>query len=136
MEFFSFRNFLELTMQLSMVPMTLGLVLFLSWVISAGKGGDHKWLTLLSKGTMLLTGASFLLVCTAMVLRYIEVQHWPAQTMYEVIPLGVCAAYLSTIALYYVLGLNRRVGVARAFGALFVALIMVGGVFGYYLNYI
>jgi cytochrome c-type biogenesis protein CcsB len=129
MEFFSFRNFLELTMQLSMVPMALGFALFLSWVISAGKGGDHKWLTLLSKGTMLLTGASFLLGCTAMVLRYIEVQHWPAQTMYEVIPLGVCAAYLSTIALYYVLGLNRRVGVARAFGDLFVALIMVGGVF-------
>ncbi|MGY8759456.1 MAG: hypothetical protein ACKVJZ_08825, partial [Planctomycetota bacterium] len=65
MEFFSFRNFLELTMQLSMVPMALGFVLFLSWVISAGKGGDYKWLTFLSKGTMLLTGASFMLGCTA-----------------------------------------------------------------------
>ncbi len=129
MEFFSFRSFLEITMRVSMAPMVLGFVLFVSWVISARKGGDHKLMTFLSKATMSLTGVSFLLCCSAMALRYVEVQHWPAQTMYEVIPLGVCAAYLSTIALYYVLGLNKRRGVARAFGDLFVALIMTGGVF-------
>ncbi|MFT7517660.1 MAG: ABC-type transport system involved in cytochrome c biogenesis permease subunit [Myxococcota bacterium] len=36
---------------------------------------------------------------------------------------------MSTLALYYVLGLNARRGIARAFGDLFVALIMTGGVF-------
>ncbi|MBC8370622.1 MAG: cytochrome c biogenesis protein CcsA [Planctomycetes bacterium] len=129
MNFFSYRQFLELTMQLSMVPMVVGFVLFVSWIISSRKTGDGKLLTSISKANMLFTGIAFLLSCAAMTLRYIEVQHWPAQTMYEVIPLGVCAAYLSTLALYYVLGLNVRQGIARAFGDLFVALIMTGGVF-------
>jgi cytochrome c-type biogenesis protein CcsB len=129
MEFFSYRSFLELAMQLSMAPMVLGIVLFISWIASARKDGERRVLTFLSKFTMLLTAASFVVCCTAMALRYVEVQHWPAQTMYEVIPLGICAAYLSTIALYYVLQLNSKRGVARAFGDLFVALIMLGGVF-------
>ncbi|MDP6963821.1 MAG: cytochrome c biogenesis protein CcsA, partial [Planctomycetota bacterium] len=112
-----------------MVPMAICFMLFLSWIVAKRKDNNSQFLTSLSKFAMFLTGASFAMGLTAMALRYIEVQHWPAQTMYEVIPLGVCAGYLSTIALYYVVGLNKRRGYSRAFGDLFVGLILLGGVF-------
>ena len=71
----------------------------------------------------------FAIALSANVLRYIEVRHWPAQTMYEVIPMGVTAGYLSTLALILVLGIHRQRGAARAFGDLFLALIFFGAAF-------
>lgn len=129
MEFLSYRNFIVWTMWFSMLPMAFGLLSFLSWVVAGKLRSAQSLLSGLSRSLMPLTTIAFVLGITAMLLRYFEVQHWPAQTMYEVIPLGVCAAYLSIIVLFYVLGLHRRVGIARAFGDLFVALVLLGGVF-------
>jgi ABC-type transport system involved in cytochrome c biogenesis permease subunit len=64
----------------------------------------------------------------AMAVRYMEVRHWPAQSMYEVVPLGVTAGFLSTLVLFQVLGLHRLKGTGRAFSNLFMGLIMLGGV--------
>lgn len=85
--------------------------------------GGLSWLTLL------LCAACFLVNLAAMLSRAVEVQHWPAQTMYEVIPLGTTACFLSVLVLYFVLGIHRMTGFAKGFGDLFVALILLGSVF-------
>lgn len=142
MELLSYRGFLELGQQLAWGGAAFGLAVFLGWMLApwlvgaaATTGaaprqaralrslGGASWLLLL------LCAAGFAVSLGAMFLRWREVRHWPAQTMYEVIPLGVTAGYLSTLALYFVLGLHHRRGLARAFGDLFVALILLAGGF-------
>jgi cytochrome c-type biogenesis protein CcsB len=147
MDFVSYRSFLHLGQTLALIGAGYGLLIFLGWIFapwmagfgapamaSAGGGSAPPRrpgvLRTLSAGSWLLLvacAAGFAVSISALYLRYQEVQHWPAQTMYEVIPLGVTAGYLSTLALYFVLGLHRQRGLARAFGDLFVALILLGG---------
>lgn len=148
MDFFSYRGFLHLGRDLAGAGAAFGLLLFLAWMLApwlaglraAPAGGPAASVAPARPGVLrALGGGSWLLLalcaaglavsCGAMFLRYAEVRHWPAQTMYEVVPLGVTAGYLSTLALYFVLGLHRRRGLARAFGDLFVALILLGGAF-------
>ncbi len=157
MEFFSYRNFLHLGEALGLAGGFFGLAVFLGWMVvpflarrgaarpalagvpssatSPNQGrGPVRTLEGASWMLLLFCALGFVVSVTAMALRYREVRHWPAQTMYEVIPLGVTAGYLSTMALYFVVGLHRRRGLARAFGDLFVALILLAG--GMTLHYV
>ncbi len=149
MDFFSYRGFLHLGQDLALLGAGFGLLVFLGWIFApwwtkaaiAGAGTGSAVGTQARRPLVLraLDAGSWLLlaVCVAglvislvgLFLRWREVRHWPAQTMYEVVPLGVTAGYLSTIALYFVLGLHRRRGLARAFGDLFVTLILLAGAF-------
>jgi len=74
-------------------------------------------------------GLCFLLNLGAQTARYFEVNHWPAQTMYEVIPLGTTMGFLSCIVLTFVLGFPKLRGVARGFSDLFIAVIFFGSWF-------
>jgi len=152
MEFFTYRNFLQMTELLSWVACAYGLVLGVVGLLApalsrrgarpalAGAGapvdggseldgGSGRVLDAGSRMLVVLVLLCFALAFGANVLRYMEVRHWPAQTMYEVIPMGVTAGYLSTIGLLFVLGIHRMRGSARAFGDLFLALILFGGAF-------
>jgi len=145
-----YRSLIQLTLVLSAAGGVLGLLAvfarFLMPVFAsrsrlalAGEGPAVAGSAPAAFGQKVLQGASRLLVglCLAalvanvgaMVARYLEVRHWPAQTMYEVLPLGTCTGFLSTLILYYVLGLHRLRGIARGFGDLFVALLLVGAAF-------
>ncbi|TAH38537.1 MAG: hypothetical protein EYC70_03945 [Planctomycetota bacterium] len=150
METFSFRSLLYLTQYLALAGGIFGAVTALAWftlpalrrrarVVLPGvgtldvdveeEGEDAASSRLLrSASWMLLTFAlaGFAANLGAMLSRAVEVQHWPAQTMYEVIPLGTTACFLSTLVLYFVLGLHRAKGVARGFGDLFVSMILFG----------
>ena len=160
MEFFSYRNFLEYTQLVSWIGMILALTTALSGLLApalrrkntggpalAGADGgvvapgsdDSDSNRVLAWGSRLVFLCLIVALVTAMTsnaLRYMEVRHWPAQTMYEVIPMGVTAGYLSTLALVMVLGINKMRGATRAFGDLFLALIFFGGAFttGYVLG--
>lgn len=141
MDLLSYRGFLHLGQDLALAGSAFGLLVFLAWVfapwlagVPAGGGAPSRpgVVRAVGAGSWLLLGAcvaGFAVSIGATWLRWQEVRHWPAQTMYEVVPLGVTAGYLSTLALYFVLGLHRRRGLARAFGDLFVALILLGGGF-------
>ena len=150
METFSFRSLLYLTLYISAAGGVWGLLSSLGWFLRpvlrgrskvevALAGGaslemdapaqDERGLPLLRGASWLLlgiTGVAFVVNLAAMFARYAEVRHWPAQSMYEVIPLGTTTCFLSTIVLYFVLGLHRLKGVSRGFGDLFVALILGG----------
>lgn len=149
MDFFSYRGFLHLGQDLALIGAGFGMLVFLGWVFAPWFSGAASAASAAPEAASpparrpavlrALDAGSWLLlaVCVAglavslggLFLRYQEVRHWPAQTMYEVVPLGVTAGYLSTVALYFVLGLHRRRGLARAFGDLFVALILLAGAF-------
>lgn len=148
METFSFRSLLYLTEYVAFTGCGVGLATALLWFVRpmlrrsgrvALAGGGVVALEgagepLLSDG--LLRGASWLLLVfvaacfganlAAMLARCIEVQHWPAQTMYEVIPLGTTACLASTLILYFVLGMQKPQGIVRGFCDLFVSLILLG----------
>ncbi|MFQ5748216.1 MAG: hypothetical protein ACE5H3_02030, partial [Planctomycetota bacterium] len=145
-----YRSLIQLTLVLSAAGGALGLLAafarflgplfaFRGRLALAGGGQLDAGSAPDSSGKRLLRGASQLLVglCLAalvanvgaMFARYMEVRHWPAQTMYEVLPLGTSTGFLSTLILYYVLGLHRLRGIARGFGDLFVALLLVGAAF-------
>jgi cytochrome c-type biogenesis protein CcsB len=138
MDLVSYRGFLHLGQILGMTGAAFGLLVFLAWmaapwlagVLAGGQPRRPGVMLAFSGGSwllLLLCATGFAISLAGMFLRFREVRHWPAQTMYEVIPLGVTAGYLSTLALYFVLGLHRQRGLARAFGDLFVALILFGG---------
>lgn len=95
--------------------------------VDAGEPQDAGRLLALSRLLPWLAGFCFLINFTAQTARYFEVMHWPAQTMYEVIPLGTTAGFLSCLVLYYVLGLQKTRGVARGFSDLFLGTIFLGG---------
>lgn len=148
METFSFRSLLYLTQYLAMAGGILGLLTALAWflqpllrrrsVVAVAGGGavevesedDGGLIATLTHTAswllVLVTFACFAVNVAAMYVRSVEVQHWPAQTMYEVIPLGTASGFLSTLVLYFVLGLYRARGVGRGFADLFVALILIG----------
>jgi ABC-type transport system involved in cytochrome c biogenesis permease subunit len=93
---------------------------------SDGPSGEPKFLLSISRMLPLFGLICFLFNLTAQTTRYFEVQHWPAQTMYEVIPLGTVMGFLSCLILYYVLGLQKQRGMARGFSDLFLGLIFLG----------
>ncbi len=150
MESFSYRSLLYLTMYVSLAGGLLALVTALGWFLEplmrrrgaaevavAGAGtvqvpappGAPAPSSLLKTASWSLIGVCVLglVVNTlAMVARYIEVQHWPAQTMYEVIPLGTASCFLAVLINYFVLGLHKRQGLARGFGDLLIGLVLVG----------
>lgn len=141
MEAFSYRSLLYLTMDLSFAAGLLGVLTTVGWFLTpllrrraaAAGAGD---LEVVGRPMVGLRAGSWLLLalvalCFAVNLgaqfaRYAEVRHWPAQTMYEVIPLGTTACFLSVVVLYFVLGLHRLQGVSRGFGDKFVAIILLG----------
>jgi len=151
MEAFSYRSLLYVTMYISVLGGVLGLLTSLGWfllparsrrrqasrVALAGVGetapepeqggrSGHPLLSAHSWALLGVCGLGLVVNFAAQASRYVEVQHWPAQTMYEVIPLGTTSAFLAALILYFVLGLHRQKNVARAFGDLFVGLIMAG----------
>ncbi|RMH04115.1 MAG: hypothetical protein D6702_04090 [Planctomycetota bacterium] len=153
METFSYRSLLYLTSYLAWSGAVLGLCTALGWFLAplfgrrraalAGAGevevaaaptGPPAVLRFASWLLPVLCAASFAVNLGAQFARYVEVQHWPAQTMYEVIPLGTTSGFLSVLILYFVLGLHRRRGVARGFGDLFVGLLFLGAALT--LNYV
>jgi len=79
----------------------------------------------LSWAGVLICVVAFAVNLGGMFARYHEVRHWPAQTMYEVIPLGTTSGFLATLILYFVLGLHRMRGMARGFSELFLAKILL-----------
>jgi ABC-type transport system involved in cytochrome c biogenesis permease subunit len=137
METFSFRSLLELTRVISLGGAFFGfgvsLLWFFPWKSWLGKA-EPRWLLTASRLLIVLAGLAFVANICAQTARYFEVMHWPAQTMYEVIPLGTTMGFLSTLVLYAVLGLSKVRGAARGFSDLFVALILLGC--GFTLHYV
>jgi len=137
METFSYRSLLQLTLAISAAGGVIGLLTTFCWFLQplrAKKEGQQiaevsPFLRVASWFLLFMCGLGLVANLAAQTSRYLEVRHWPAQTMYEVIPLGTTAGFLSVIVLYFVLGLNRTRGIARAFGDLFVALVMGGCAF-------
>ncbi len=141
METFSFRSLLYLTYDLSLVGTVLslaGALYYLLWrpmrqrvrtpaLAVAGADGGMEAVSVASLALERWERRAmptFLLLCfgsnlAAMFSRTLEVRHWPAQTMYEVIPLGTTAGFLSGLILYYVLDFQRVGGIARGFVHLF-----------------
>ncbi len=64
-----------------------------------------------------------------LVLRGIEVNHFPVQTMFEALTTTATALFLSFGVLYLVLGLYRSRGVVRGVSDLFLAIVMAGEFF-------
>jgi len=62
------------------------------------------------------------------VVRAIEVNHYPVQTMFEALTTTACALFVSFAIVYVVLGLHRTRGVVRGVADLFLALVMAGEV--------
>ncbi|MBT3340998.1 MAG: cytochrome c biogenesis protein CcsA [Planctomycetes bacterium] len=129
MEFFSYRNFLYLTQDIALGAAVLALLTALYWFIRGRSGGGNQVASGFAHLPIVLTSLAAVANLLASVARYIEVQHWPAQTMYEVLPMGTLSGFISTLLLYFVLGLHRKRGVSRGFGDLFVAIVMVGSWF-------
>lgn len=137
----SYRSLLSLTLYVALAGGILGLLTTFGWFLQPAKArrhGDGSVTTepgkspLLTASSWLLIGVCAVSLCinfSAQMSRYFEVQHWPAQTMYEVIPLGTTTAFLSVLILYFVIGMHRHRGVSRAFGDLFVTLVMLGCAF-------
>ncbi len=128
----SYRSLLYLTMYIAIGGGVLGLATTFGWFLQPRNNSDETKAPLLtgcSWTLMGICGLAFVVNFGAQLSRYFEVQHWPAQTMYEVIPLGTTTAFLSVMILYFVIGLHRQRGVSRAFGDLFVALVMLGCAF-------
>lgn len=61
--------------------------------------------------------------------RWIEVNHFPVQTMFEALTTSAAALYVSFAVLYFVLGLGKTDGVLRGLSDLFLALVMAGEFF-------
>ena len=149
MEFFEYRRLLEMTKFAAMASTLVAFVSAFGWfllprlsrktsgVVATPEGAQMSVTTgreprdpglLLNISRLLpwLAGLCFVINLTAQTARYFEVMHWPAQTMYEVIPLGTTAGFLSCIVLYFVLGLQKTRGVARGFSDLFLGVIFLG----------
>ncbi|MBO46861.1 MAG: hypothetical protein CMJ96_08195 [Planctomycetes bacterium] len=134
----SYRALIQDTLYFALAGGVLGLLTTFGWFLQPAwaRKREHslhdseectpRFLNLASRFLALSCVLAFFINLAAQISRYIEVKHWPAQTMYEVIPLGTTTAFLSVVVLYFVLGLNRARGVARAFGDLFIALVMLG----------
>ncbi|KAA3607783.1 MAG: hypothetical protein DWQ01_11895 [Planctomycetota bacterium] len=158
METFSYRSLITLTMYLSATGGGLGLLLLLGRFLlplfrgssvqtlqtnsgmqvdlPASDSSGPRWLQRGSWVLLLMMTVSLLVNSLAMGARYVEVQHWPAQTMYEVIPLGVASGFFAGILLYFVLGLGQIQGIARAFTEVFMTLKLIAyaAIFLYVLN--
>ncbi len=149
---FEFRNLLEWTKLAAMVSTIVALASALGWFLAplrhkSASGvavtpdgtqvsvserqriSEHAWLLGTSKLLPFLSLGCLLLNLTAQTARYFEVMHWPAQTMYEVIPLGTATGFFSVFVLYFVLGFHKLRGVARGFSDLFQALVFLGCTF-------
>jgi cytochrome c-type biogenesis protein CcsB len=61
--------------------------------------------------------------------RWVEVNHYPVQTMFEALTTSACALYVSLGILYFVLGLGKTAGAMRGLADLFLALVMAGEYF-------
>lgn len=153
---FEFRNLLEWTLVASSGATVIALGTALLWFLvplmrksSSGvavtpegaqvsvntseKGTSPSWLISLSRLLPFFSLICLALNLVAQTARYFEVMHWPAQTMYEVIPLGTATGFLASIVLYYVLGFNKLRGASRGFSDLFQALIFLGCAFTLYI---
>ncbi len=133
-EIYSYRDLLRLTLWfaastggVALLASLCGFFVSFRGRASAETAKFQRWPSL-SKIALWGCGVSLVASILAMCIRYIEVRHWPAQSMYEVVPLGVTAGFLSILVLFKVLGLSRLQGAARAFSDLFLGLIMFGGV--------
>lgn len=151
-EIFEYRSLLEMTKVAAMVSAVAAFVSAFGWfllprfakqnsgvavtpdgsqvkVSLAGNTQEPMGLLALSRLLPWMAALCFVINLAAQVTRYFEVRHWPAQTMYEVIPLGTTAGFLSCIVLYFVLSLQKTRGVARGFSDLFLGVIFVGAWF-------
>lgn len=147
---FDYRHLLGITMDAAMLSTFAALASSLAWffvprlssprqavmatpdgtrvsIPSDARDSNPAWLLNFSRLLPWLGALCFGLNLTAQTARYFEVMHWPAQTMYEVIPLGTTMGFLSSVILYFVLGLQKTRGVARGFSDLFLAVIFAGG---------
>jgi ABC-type transport system involved in cytochrome c biogenesis permease subunit len=147
-EFFDYRNLLEMTKVAAMISGLVASLSALGWFalpvisrrgsalastaegvqieVSDNRNSDPWLLLSVSRLLPIFALICLLLNLTAQTTRYFEVQHWPAQTMYEVIPLGTVTGFLSCLILYFVLGFQKLRGVARGFSDLFLGLIFLG----------
>ncbi len=150
-EYFTYRSLLELTQFAAMLAAGAAFFSSMLWflrpqwegrastsgvVATAGGGeipvriprpqGGPDLVLGLSRLLPVFVGVCFLLNLVAQTTRYFEVMHWPAQTMYEVVPLGTTMGCLSILILYFVLGIPALRGSARGFGDLFVCTVLIG----------
>lgn len=61
--------------------------------------------------------------------RWMEVNHYPVQTMFEALTTSATALYVSFAILYFVLGLGKIEGALRGLADLFLCLVMAGEFF-------
>jgi len=150
--FFEYRSLLEMTKVAAMVSAIAAFLSAFGWFLLPRFAKRSRGLAVTPDGSQVqlnlsegpteptgllalsrllpwMAGICFAMNLTAQATRYFEVRHWPAQTMYEVIPLGTTAGFLSCIVLYFVLSLQKTRGVARGFSDLFLAVIFVGAWF-------
>jgi ABC-type transport system involved in cytochrome c biogenesis permease subunit len=146
---FEYRRLLEMTQVAALASSVVAIVSAISWFVlplfkrsasalavtpegsqipvsDSSKVKAPAFLLALSRLLPTLTFVCMALNIAAQTARYFEVQHWPAQTMYEVIPLGTATGFLSSLILYYVLGFHKLRGMSRGFCDLFQALIFIG----------
>ncbi len=151
MDALSYRSLLALTMDLAGVGAAMGLIAgvgrFLVPLLSrrrvtvavAGAGGagmpasapapetPSQVLGFASWSMLAFCVLALVANCAAAFARYEEVRHFPAQTLYEVIPLGTASGFLALLVLYVVLGLHRARGLSKGFADLLVSLCLLGG---------
>lgn len=124
----SYRELLRLTLTIGVAAggcaLLASLIGFLRPVPAGGEGAKPTAARPLSWLAFLLVCLGLLVNTLASIARSIEVQHFPAQTMYEVLPFGVLTGFLSLVILYFVLGLHRLTGRMRALSDLFVGLVV------------
>lgn len=102
-------------------------------VESNGGGRGEQALRGISRTMLVLCLLALVVNVGASWARYLEVRHFPAQTLYEVIPLGTASGFLSLLVLHLVLGLNKTRGLARGFSDLLLGACLLG--FGFFLLY-
>ncbi|MFN0206070.1 MAG: cytochrome c biogenesis protein CcsA [Planctomycetota bacterium] len=80
----------------------------------------------LSRGTFATFVGGLVCSLTGIGLRWIEVNHFPVQSMFEALTTTAASVYVMFAILYFVLGLYKTTGMVRGMSDLFLALIMAG----------
>lgn len=133
------REYLTLTMWATFLGTGTGLAGSLAQFVGGmkdrlGTGRAGNLARLFSSFTLLTLAAALLLNVLALVARYLEVRHMPAQTMFEVLALGTASGLFAMLLVILALRVHRIQGVMRGMSDLFLAIVLAGS--GFTLLYI
>lgn len=118
--------FLGASQLAALVAGVAGLASALAHFVAESRGSSGKvasWISFAALGTF-LAGLTASLIGVGF--RWIEVNHWPVQSMFEALTMTAAALYVSFGVLYLALGMYRSKGTVRGLSDLFLALVMFG----------